>query len=137
MEMFSRVRVKRNLNKKYNFGCPVYALNASLQAGNTISKWNQRARLGVNLGPSPHHARFISLILNLNPGLVSPQFHIIHDDFFETARPGAIDEKSSSLWQRLSGFAKGRLDKPEEAQRLNVPERTVIQNNIQPNPSDT
>ena len=59
---------------------------------------------------------------------MSSQFRIIHDDFFETVRPGATDEKSASLWQRLSGFVKGRLDKPEGVQRLNIPERTLIPN---------
>ena len=137
MEMFSKVKCKSNLNKEHTFGCPVYALNVSLQAGNTIPKWDQRARLGANLGPSPHHAISVSLILNLTSKLVSPQFHIIHDDFFETVRPGATDEKSPSLWQRLSGFAKGRLDKPEGAQNLNIPERTPIPNNSQPNPVNT
>ena len=72
MKIFSRVKCKSNLNKEHTFGCPVYALNASLQAGNTIPKWDQRTRLGVNLGPSPHHARSVSLILNLTSGLVSP-----------------------------------------------------------------
>ena len=137
MKMFSKVKCKSNLNKEHTFGCPVYVLNASLQAGNTIQKWDQRARLGTNLGSSPHHARSVSLILNLTSGLVSPQFHIIHDNFFETVRPGATDEKSPSLWQRLSGFAKGRLDKPEGAQNLNIPERTAIPNNSQPNPVNT
>ena len=137
MEMFSKVKCKSNLNKEHTFGCPVYTLNVSLQVGNTIPKWDQRTRLGTNLGPSPHHAISVSLILNLTSKLVSPQFHIIHDDFFETARPGATDEKSPSLWQRLSGFAKGRLDKPEGAQTLNIPERTPIPNNSQPNPVNT
>ena len=38
MELFSKVKCKSNLNKEHTFGCPVYALNASLQAGNTIPK---------------------------------------------------------------------------------------------------
>ena len=101
-------------------------MNASLQAGNSIPKWDQRARLGVNLGPSPNHARSASVILNQTSEFVSPQFHIIHNDFFETVRSSATDEKSLSLWQILSGFSNDRLDKPEGAQSLNIT-----------NPSDT
>eukprot|EP00957_Ditylum_brightwellii_P087648 6673658-Ditylum_brightwellii.AAC.1 len=48
--------VSPKLKHNLTFGCPIYALNASLQAGNFIPKWNPRARLGVNLGPSPRHA---------------------------------------------------------------------------------
>ena len=36
------------------------------------------------LGHLPMHARTVSLVLNLSTGLVSPQFHLKFDDFFET-----------------------------------------------------
>ncbi|KAL7477494.1 hypothetical protein ACHAW6_003302 [Cyclotella cf. meneghiniana] len=52
--------------------------------GNKIPKWPPRARLGINLDPSPHHARNINLVLNLDAGHCSPQFHCRFDDFFET-----------------------------------------------------
>ena len=68
----------------HTFGCPVYALNERLQANNPIASWNKRARLGINLGPSPRHARNVSLVLSLMTGLVSSQFHLVHDEFFET-----------------------------------------------------
>jgi Reverse transcriptase (RNA-dependent DNA polymerase) len=57
---------------------------------------------------SPRHASSISLILNINTGLVSPQFHVSHDDFFKTVRPST----GNPLWQQLSGFHKSRLQMP-------------------------
>ncbi|KAL7480223.1 hypothetical protein ACHAW6_005922 [Cyclotella cf. meneghiniana] len=34
--------------------------------------------------PSPHHAQNVNLVLNLDTGLVSLQFHCRYDDFYET-----------------------------------------------------
>ena len=61
--------------------------------------------MGVYLGTSPRHARSVSLILSLSTGLCSPQFHVSHDDFFETTRKNPHLD-SSSKWQALSGLTK-------------------------------
>ena len=41
----------------------------------------------------------MSLVLNLLIGLVSPQFHILHDDRFETIRDTLVPK---SKWQQLA-----------------------------------
>ena len=103
-ERFVNADISMKIKTHHTIFCPVFALNNSLQAGNKISKWLPRARLGINLGISPRHSRTVSLVLNLRTGLVSPQFHIIHDDFFETVKPGSGNGITKSYWQRLSGF---------------------------------
>ena len=60
--------------------------------------------MGIYLGNSPRHARSVSLVLNLDTGHVSPQYHVQHDNFFETVRPGAYNPKTASSWQRLAGL---------------------------------
>jgi hypothetical protein len=40
----------------------------------------------------------------LETGLVSPQFHVRHDDFFETVRPNSQNPETLSHWQSLAGF---------------------------------
>jgi hypothetical protein len=84
LELSSNVDVAPNLKSFHTFGCPVFALSQQLQAQQSVKSWLPRARLGIYLGPSPRHARSVSLVLNLNTGLVSPQFHVKHDEFFET-----------------------------------------------------
>jgi hypothetical protein len=86
------------------FGCPVFALENDLTAGSPIPHWSPRARLGVNLGSSPSHARNVYLILNLHMGCVSPQYHCRFDDFFEMVRHGGPDVSVPSAWQQLSGL---------------------------------
>jgi hypothetical protein len=106
--------VAANLKDCHTPLCPLYALNSSLANGKSIPKWDNRCRLGINLGPSPRHARNVSLVLNLTTGLSSPQFHVKHDEFFETvaSRTGAPDTVSN--WQSLAGFWMIRGKKVEE-----------------------
>jgi hypothetical protein len=82
-ERFSGVELAPNLKSSHTFGCPVYALNSKLASGKSIPKWDARARVGLYMVPSPRHARNVSLALSLDTGLVSPQFHVQHEDFFE------------------------------------------------------
>ena len=107
LEKFSSVRVGAKMRTFHTFGCPVYALNNALASGNSIPKWSPRARLGLNLGPSWTHARNVTLVLNLTTGLVSPQYHVNYDDFFETTKLGQQpDIAVQSLWQQLSGLVR-------------------------------
>ncbi|KAL7478813.1 hypothetical protein ACHAW6_008183 [Cyclotella cf. meneghiniana] len=69
---------------------------SSLAAGNTIPKWSPRSCLGLNLGPSPNHARSINLVLHLNTGLVSQQFHCRFADFFKTTKHSEQDVVTSA-----------------------------------------
>ncbi|KAL7485090.1 hypothetical protein ACHAW6_010683 [Cyclotella cf. meneghiniana] len=84
----------------------IFALQNNLAAGNTMPRWSPRARLGLNLGPSPFHARNVYLVLNLTTGLVSPQYHCRFDDFFETVRLNGPDVTTSANWKHLAGFSR-------------------------------
>ena len=90
----------------HTFGCPVFALHSALTSSNSIPQWDPRARLGLNLGPSPTHPRNVHLVLSLSTGFVSPQFDCCFDDFFETCKYGVPDGGISSTWQRLAGFKR-------------------------------
>jgi hypothetical protein len=74
--MFSRAEVAANLKEFHTPLCPVYALNSALASGDSIPKWDNRCRLGINLGTSPRYAINVYLVLNLTTGLSSPQFHL-------------------------------------------------------------
>jgi hypothetical protein len=97
---YSGSNVLPNFKDFHTFGCPVYALDGDLASGKKIAHWRPRARIGINLGFSPRHARTVSLVLNIHTGNVSPQFHIRHDDFFATVR----EMKIESRWQQAAGF---------------------------------
>jgi hypothetical protein len=92
------------------FACPVYVTEAKIQAGKSLPAWMSRAKVGINLGISPTHARSVPLVLSLKTGLVSPQFHVKHDDLIETTeyKVGGV-RLPTSRWQALAGFKKGTV----------------------------
>ena len=49
-----------------------------------LSKWEPRSRLGFYLGHSPYHTGSVALVLNPRTLHVSPQFHVVFDDYFTT-----------------------------------------------------
>lgn len=104
LERFTSVAVAPQLKHFHPLFCPVYALNNRLQSGGRIPKWNARARLGIHLGRSPRHARNVHLVLNTSTGLVSPQYHVEFDDYFETVRQDSSTSAHAGIWQRLSGL---------------------------------
>jgi hypothetical protein len=105
LEKFSGTKVKPKFRHFHTFGCPAYVLDNNLQGGASLPKWDERARVGIYLGPSLQHARSIALILNLTTGHTSPQFHAAFDDEFTTTR-GKGQILPVSNWQRVAGFTK-------------------------------
>ncbi|EJK76133.1 hypothetical protein THAOC_02121 [Thalassiosira oceanica] len=103
LEVFANVTVGSNMHHMHTFGCPVYALRNELASGNSLPKWTPRCRLGINLGRSPRHARSVNLVLNPYTGLVSPQFHVKYDEFFETV-DSTTDSAAVSNWKGKAGL---------------------------------
>jgi hypothetical protein len=73
-----------DVSQYHPFGCPAYVLDARLQGGNKIPRWEPRSWVGVYLVHSPYHANSIALILNLTTGHVFLQYHVVYDDNFTT-----------------------------------------------------
>ena len=130
LELFSSIRVGCNMKHMHAFACPVFALDNAIALGKSLPRWSPRARLGLNLGPSPIHARDVYLVLNLITGCVSPQFHCRFDDFFETTRHGGPDVSGTICWQQLAGLSRADQILPEFVQ---PPPSSIVQNEI---PSD-
>jgi hypothetical protein len=67
------------------FGSPCFVLDSRLQFGTAgPPKWEPQSCLGIYVGHSPSHAGSVALVLNPRTGHVSPQFHVVFDDFFST-----------------------------------------------------
>jgi transposase InsO family protein len=114
-ELFTGTRISAEVRHHHTFGCPVYVLAAPLQSGKSLAAWMARARVGINLGISPTHARSVALVLSLKTGLASPQFHVKHDDMFETtSRTLGGYRMPASHWQELSGFSRATMAAPRE-----------------------
>ena len=89
------------------FGCPAYVLDARLQDGKKIPKWEPRARSGMFLGFSSQHSSTVGLILNLKTGAISPQYHVVYDELFTTVTSDMeidLDENWLDLWLNSREF---------------------------------
>jgi hypothetical protein len=80
-----------------------------LASGSQLPRWSPCAHLGLNLGPSPMHARNVHFVLNLVTGCVSPQYHCHFDNFFEMTHHGAPDVSGTSCWQQLANLYRTKM----------------------------
>ena len=110
-----------DLSHFHPFGSPVYVLENPLQAQKAHNKWTNRSRVGIYLCQPPNHSKEVPLILNMQSGNVSPQFHCIYDDEFSTCRR---DAKFTSLWQYK---AKLQRPKPGVTEELNYVDNQMEQ----------
>jgi hypothetical protein len=80
------------LSRAHVFGCLVNVLDASLQDGRKIPKWNPHVHLGLFLGFSDLYSSLVPLVLNVVTGHISLQFHVIFDNKFENINSLPIDQ---------------------------------------------
>jgi hypothetical protein len=74
--------------------------------------------VAVYLGPSPQHGSAIGLLLSLTTGHVSPQFHAVYDDHFDTARADSSEKMPLSMWQRANYFDDALIKDPSQHVRI-------------------
>ena len=99
-QIFSNSSIHDNPIHRQPFGSPTYVLQSPLQNNLPFNKWRHRSKLGLYLGPSSQHARNVSLVLDLHSGLVSPQFHVVHDSTFTTV----TNDTTKYFWSTKAGF---------------------------------
>jgi len=102
IQLFESSNIEINPKHYKPFGSPVYVLNSHLQSGLPFHKWSRRARVGIYLRHSPVHAQNVALVLDRDPGYVSPQFHVQFDRNFHTCRQVTL----SANWPKATGFGK-------------------------------
>lgn len=103
-ELFSGMKSPQNdaMTRARVWGCPVFVLDPKLQDGKKIPKWTKRSRQGMYLGASPEHSSTVGRVLNTITGYISPQYHVVYDELFQTVHGKLTDEViDPDLWQGL------------------------------------
>jgi len=93
-------------------GCPTSVLDPLLQDGKKLPMWSPHSCLGCFLGYSPVHSSIVSLILNLHTDPISPQYHLVHDDWFTTVSNALSSSLTQAVWDQLisNGYERGAFD---------------------------
>ena len=87
------------------WGCPACVLQPRLTSeGGKLPRWQPDSRRGQFVGYSPVHAESGSLIRNLTTGYISPQYHIIFDDWCKTVY--STHESPPSQWHDMCIFQR-------------------------------
>jgi hypothetical protein len=73
-----------DLLRLYVWGCLAIVIDPRLQNNQKLPKWNRCACVGKLLGYSDEHSSLVANVRHLSNGHVSPQFHVVFDDLFET-----------------------------------------------------
>jgi hypothetical protein len=103
-----------------------------LQQGQKIRKWEERARVGIYLGPSLQHAKSVALVLLLFTGNVSPQYHVQFDDLFETVTKENEQYIPKLEWQVKAHFQKAARNSKAPTISVTTPDISILPLQIQP-----
>jgi len=109
LELFANILIAPQLRHFHHFGAPACVLNNNSQQGQKAKKWEQRARIGVYLRQSMQHARTIMLVLSLQSGNVSPQYHCQIDDSFSSVMGKHTALVPASEWQLKAKLKTGKF----------------------------
>jgi transposase InsO family protein len=109
IELFTRKTWPRTkLQDLHVWGCPAYVLDGTLSDGKKIPRWKPRSDRSIYVGHSPLHSSAIPIVLNLSSGNISPQYHVIFDDWFQTV--SATDEDQINFehddWYKTFGLTE-------------------------------
>jgi hypothetical protein len=105
-DLFSRTRWPHGRFKEAHvWGCPVYLLDKRIADGMKLPRWSPRSARCVYVGQSESHSSSVALVLNLETGTITPQFHLVFDDYFTTVAmdPDELPDFFSPQWYQLFG----------------------------------
>ena len=101
-DLFTGSTVPRHRLKDIHvWGCPIYVLDPHLQAGQKLPRWQPRSRRAVFMGFSNLHSSEVPLVLNLETGSITPQYHVVFDDHFSTVSSVERENDPPEHWAEL------------------------------------
>ena len=68
------------------------------------------------MGLSPDHASTVPLVLNLDTGVITPQFHVVFNDWFTTVATSVDDlpDFNSAAWSKMFGDSEYQFIRDED-----------------------
>jgi hypothetical protein len=100
MKFQSKDKIRSIINNFHPFGCPVYVLDSRIQDGKKPPCWDPSSSTGVFLGHSSQHSTSVLLILNPTTDRISPQYHCLFDDNFQTIS-SSLESDKIAFWDEV------------------------------------
>ena len=121
IDIFTKTRWEQcKYHDLHVWDCPVYVLEKAISDGKKIPRWKPKSTRCINMGLSKKHASTVPMVLNPETGYITPQFHIVFDDWFATVATNvdALPDFNSNRWARLFGDARFQFpfDETEEVE---------------------
>ncbi|KAL7564557.1 hypothetical protein ACA910_013958 [Epithemia clementina (nom. ined.)] len=105
-DIFTRTRFPQcKFHDLHVWGCPTYVLHKKISDSMKLPCWQPRSDRCMFVGLSPTHATNVPLVLNLQTGAITPQFHVVFDDWFATVTASVDDlpDFQSPEWAHMFG----------------------------------
>ena len=134
-DLFTKTRwSQRKFHDLHVWGCPLYVLDKSLQDGKKIPKWKPRSNRSIYVGVSRAHASTVPLALNTSTGSITPQFHVVFDDWFATVMSYNEDAPDFNSDEWLKMFGESRFQyvlEPDQATASDPSDQADYDANLQ------
>jgi hypothetical protein len=92
--------------------CPVYILDRRIRERTSPPKRTKHTTQKVYVYHSHHYSKSVPMILDPKTKLVSPQFHVMFDDNFDTVQPPDTNINLSNTMDRLFKKKSYKYDDP-------------------------
>jgi hypothetical protein len=92
--------------------CPVYVLDRHMQDGTSPPKWTKRTTQKVYVGQLHQYSTSVPMVWDPKTKLVSPTFHVMFDDNFDTVQAPDPNIKQSDTMDRLFQTNRYLYDDP-------------------------
>jgi Reverse transcriptase (RNA-dependent DNA polymerase) len=120
IDLFTKSRWQQHkFHDLHVWGCPVYVLEKAIADGKKLPRWSPRSIRSMNMGLSDKHASTVPIVLNVTTGYITPQFHVVFDDWFSTVTTSVdnLPDFNSPEWAQVFGdsFYQYPFDEEDEA----------------------
>jgi hypothetical protein len=111
-EQFTGERYKLDQTGLHLLFCPVYVLDRRMQEGTWPPKWSKQTKQKVYVRHLCHYTKAVPLLWYPKTKLVSPQFHVMFDDNFNTVQAPDPNIKQADTMDRLFKTNRYTYDDP-------------------------
>jgi hypothetical protein len=102
----------KQFNDMHPLFYPVYILARRMQEGTSPPKWTKRSTQKVYVGHLHHYSKSVPIVWDPNTKLVSPQFHVMFDDNFDTIQAPDPNITQADNMDRLFKTNRYKYDDP-------------------------